>query len=170
MVALRELFDEAFPAVPGEVGGRALLPGDSVAGGVVAAPARSLPRMVVPDSLVAVVGGAAPPVGGGGSAGGVALLSDAAHPVPPDLGKGDIAGSEDVAALLAAIDGAGVFPTQQWATAAGGGGDSGGGGGAPPFGPPLRPPRRPRRLRHRPVHRGRRPLHPLSPCRRPPLR
>lgn len=120
--ALRDLFVENFPADPGG-GGRSLLPDDEVAAGVVAAPPGTLPRMVVPHSLVAAVEGGPPAESGGRVIGGVVLLGDAAHPVPPDLGQGVNSGLQDVGALLAALDGA-ATPFQRWAS-------SGRGGGAP---------------------------------------
>ncbi|GAB0491841.1 hypothetical protein MMPV_003096 [Pyropia vietnamensis] len=133
-VELRDLFDENFPAAPGE-GGRSLLPDDEVAAGVVAAPPGVLPRMVVPHSLVAAVEGAPQAEGGGGVIGGVVLLGDAAHPVPPDLGQGVNSGLEDVGALLAALDKAAI-PIQRGVNSGRGGGTlNSPRGGRPPLTP-----------------------------------
>ncbi|GAB0489062.1 hypothetical protein MMPV_000278 [Pyropia vietnamensis] len=111
---LRALFAENFPSIPG--GGASLLLDEATAAEVAAAPAGTLPRMVVPHSLVAAV----TPVADGGApgasyaedghsvrrsaVGGVALLGDAAHPVPPDLGLGVNTGLADVEAFVAALD------------------------------------------------------------------
>lgn len=111
---LRALFAENFPTVPG--GGASLFRDETAAEEVAAAPSGSLPRMVVPHSLVAAVTPVADGGGhdagytasglrvGGMTEGGVALLGDAAHPVPPDLGQGVNAGLTDVEAFVAALD------------------------------------------------------------------
>lgn len=106
---LLRLFEENFPHVPG--GGASMLKDEASAAAVAAAPAGTLPRMIVPHSLVAavtpVVGGGSDDAAGVGSGlgiGGVVLLGDAAHPVPPDLGQGVNSGLIDVDALISAID------------------------------------------------------------------
>lgn len=124
---LLRLFDENFPHVPG--GGASMLKDEASAAAVAAAPAGTLPRMIVPHSLVAAVTPVADGdrdnaavVGGGLGVGGVVLLGDAAHPVPPDLGQGVNSGLTDVDALISAID----CPAPPGAGGAAGGGEHGG--------------------------------------------
>lgn len=105
---LQALFAENFPYVPG--GGASLFKDEATASEVAAAPTGSLPRMVVPHSLVAALtpvtdgGGSAACAGGAAGLGGVVLLGDAAHPVPPDLGQGVNSGLTDVDAFVSALD------------------------------------------------------------------